>query len=170
MEKHLPLHEWLAVAALSTLMLLLAVIAVWNRTQTLPTTSSSKSPHYLLPQEIEVTVEGAVEHSGHYKLKVGSRVKDLLEIAKPLPEANLKKIKMESQLREGRLLKVPFTEMIVVHIKGAVKQEGELKIKKGTRLVDLLEIVNFSENADLEPLQKKRRLKEQEVIEIKIKE
>lgn len=163
-SKKMPLHEWLAVLVIILAMILLTVVALFNQNDSLP--EHTGQPHFIAPQEIEITVEGAVENPGIHQLKKGARVKDALLAAKTLPEADISKLKLESKLRDGRVIKVPYKAMITIYLQGAVEVEGVLKVKKGTRLNELVNIAVFSPLADLSALNKKRRLKDGETIHV----
>ena len=168
MEKQkLPLHEWLAVLTIILALLLLIVVTTFQGSGTLPETTGE--PHYLVAQEVEVTVEGAVENPGTYILKKGAQVKDVLELAKPVPQADLRKINPEVKLRDGRILKVPLMPMIRVTLEGAVSQSGTIQVRKGTRLQELAEMPLFRDDADLSSLDKKRKLKDGEIVRVPVK-
>jgi len=103
-EDCLPIHEWLAIMVIIGILLTLTFISVFSN-------SSPKmlheQAHFIIPQEIEVTVEGAVAKPGSYTIKKGATVDDVLKQAEPLPTANLKKIKMDKKLRRNQKLKIP---------------------------------------------------------------
>lgn len=96
-------HEWLAVLFFCSLLFFIVVSSHALRVFA-PITEAA--PHYLVDQEIEVYIEGAVERPGVYKLPRGALLKELLSQAKPLPTANLKKFKSESKLRPGQKITV----------------------------------------------------------------
>lgn len=168
MQQRLPVHEWLAVIAFCLIMLALTALALFR----VPTyhLEPSGSIHYLVAQQIEVTITGAVEHPGSFQMPTGSRVADLLERAKPLPEANLSKVNLNSKLRDGRTIKIPTVPMITIYLEGAVVQPGPVLVKKGTRMEDLRHSISFLEKADLAVLGKRRKLKEGEIICIPFEE
>ena len=116
-----------------------------------------------------MTIKGAITHSGIHELKRGARLKDLLALAVPASDADLKKLKVNSKLRDGQVIKVPTLEWITVHLKGAIEQEGPLKVLKGTKMEDLIEQVAFLPEADRAKLKKKRLLKNDEVIQVALK-
>lgn len=162
----LPCHEWLIICLLiATLMMLAFVTMVWKKEE-LPQTTIS---HALNAQMIQVSIKGAVSQPGSYELKKGALVQDLLDLAFILPEANLARIKPEAKLRNGQVVNVPVQEWITVHLEGAVMNPGALRIKLGTTLKDLSETVVYLPGADVEKMQKKRRLKDQEVIQVPVK-
>lgn len=105
MQEKLPPGEWLVIIAVSLVMVLLTGVSILSdRHMTSPATDF---PHHLISQEIEVFVEGAVEHPGAFKLKRGALVEDVIALANPHPQANLHKVKMKSKLRNGQRVRVP---------------------------------------------------------------
>lgn len=158
----LPTREWIAVAVLVVFMTGLVALVLFSEEDSQPDTLLA--PHYCVSQEIEVIIEGAVAHPGVHLLMRGSVLKDLLSKAEPLPEADLSRLKPERKLRPGQTIRVPQRAMITVHVEGAVKKEGPIRLPKGSRLCDLADNISFTEGANLKPLKKKRRLRDGEVI------
>lgn len=156
-ESQLRVHEWAAVVALACLTALLAVVSL--RTSDPINTASERRPVY-----VSVEIEGRVRFPGTYALPLGARVQDLLELAQPLVDANLKGIRRGTKLREGHYLQIGTLPTIMVHVEGAVRQEGQVQVPVGTRLIDLLGVVAFSKDADLKAVKKKRRLKDGETV------
>jgi hypothetical protein len=103
-EAKLHLHEWLAVATLIGFMGMLTFITLTTGSLNISTTDA---PHYVVDQEISVFFEGAVENPGRYQVKKGTLIKDLLSQVKPKPQADLRRIKGESKVRNGQVIKVP---------------------------------------------------------------
>ncbi len=125
--------------------------------------------HVLNDQSIEITVKGAVRKPGDYKLKKGDVIQDALSLAEPLLEANLDKIKLESKLRQRQIINVPSYSYITITIEGAVTEPKSLTVKLGTMAKDLVELLTFLPEADKEKLNKKRRLKDKEIIVVPVK-
>jgi DNA uptake protein ComE-like DNA-binding protein len=163
----LMVHEWLAITTIIGFLGMLTTISIVRTTP--PLTPDKEHAHLIVNPFIKISIEGAVEHPGSYNFKKGARVKDALAEAKPLPEADLKRINLEAKLRKGQIIHLPKIELLTIYIQGAVDKPGALQVPKGTRLIDLIKTVSFPKNAVLEPLQKKRRLRDNEVIHIKIK-
>ena len=90
-------------------------------------------------------------------------------MALPLPEADLSKLKLKSKLKDGQVIKILAKEWITVYLEGAVEEQGALKVLKGTKLQDLSESVHFLPDADSAKLNKKRVLKDEEVINVPCK-
>lgn len=58
--------------------------------------------------EVVVNIQGAVARPGRYKVKIGTSVKEAIELAKVLPEANLNRIKLEKEIMKARSIKIPY--------------------------------------------------------------
>jgi len=145
---------------------MLAIVTLFRAQDPPPIASFT---HDLNNQTVHVTVKGAVRQEGSYELKKGALMEDVLALAEPLPEAELSKLKLESRLRNNQVVKVPKESRIKVHIEGAVVKPGILQIKQGTLVKDLLELLTFLPEADIEKLNRKRRLRDQEVIHVTVK-
>ncbi len=159
------IHEWLAIACIIGCLALLTII---SRSASMPSVSTEDS-HYLTPPTIEVTIDGAVAHPGKYQLKKNSILQDLLDKAQVLPLADLKRMRLKSKLRQGQMVYVGFQEMITVVLEGAVIHPGPQQFPKGARLIDLKDKALFLPEADLRLLEKKRKLKPDEVISVPLK-
>jgi protein involved in polysaccharide export with SLBB domain len=165
-SKGLPVHEWLIICLLIAFIAVLTLTTYLNRKNLpLPT----ESPHYLISPEVQIKIEGAVEKPGFYTVLKGTTVRQVLEQAVLLPEADQSRLSLEKKVRDGQRLRVPLQEMITVFIEGAVESSIVLKVPKGTRLQDLIEKIRFLPEADQQKLQKKRRLKDREVIDVPVK-
>lgn len=120
-EQHLPVHEWLAIVMIIGLLLSLTLITLYsNNTSQVDTVGA---PHYVIDQEIEVIVQGAVENPGSYQVKRGALIHDVIALAKPLPEANLKSIKQDRKVRKGQ----------VITVKSSVKSPRKKRITKASK-------------------------------------
>lgn len=166
MKQSLPIHEWLIVVLLLGILTLLIIITWTHREPSFPQTTT---PHFMTPQEIEVIVEGKVEKPGTYRLKKGTKLEELLTLCGPLPEADLDRLKLTKILKDGQKVKIVPKEEITVFIKGAVKQEISVTVPSGTTLEQLLGKIECLPNADIKKLQKKRKLKDQEIVHVPTK-
>lgn len=162
-EQRLLIHEWMAIAALIGLLVLLTTFAFLSVDH--PSVRVDP-PHYAVDPEIDVFVEGAVEHPGKHRIKRGSLVKDVLAVARPLQDADLNRIKPESKVHKGRVIRVPYITSVIIYLEGAVKTSGQLLLPRGSRLRDLTSSIQFQEGANLRHLNKKRLLKDFEVITV----
>ena len=162
----LPPHEWVIIALLIVTVCLLSVVTFFHKKEQFP----SVGPIVELSTEtIQVTVKGEVVHSGVHEVKRGMRLKELLAMAVTTPEADLSRLKLNSKLREGQVVKVPAQVWITIYLEGAVKEAGPLKLRKGTKVEELLEQITLLPEGDPSKLKKKRLLKDQEVIVVPIK-
>lgn len=160
----LKVHEWLAVVTIIVFLSVLTFISVTSRNTSYD--SSQGVPHHLTPPIIEVCVQGAVENPGNYQVPPGTFVVDVLEKAKPFKTADLRNFKPTCKLRNGQIVNVKAYPMISIEVTGAVLQPTKISIPKGTKLNELAQYIQLSENADMTKLQKKRRLSDGETIVI----
>lgn len=160
---YLAVREWAAVVAiLGFLMLLTCVVADGRYDSRL----NAEPGVHLKPQQVEVFIEGAVRNPGSYRVKIGTLVKDAIALAEPLAEADVRKIRNTSKVRSGQSIVVAKRQMLKIKLYGAVSKEGPLLVPKGTRLCELAELVNFSEDADLKKFTQRRYLKDGEEITV----
>lgn len=156
-------HEWVAVALIIGFILMLTII---SRPSPYSDLQVSRTAQPIISNQLTVTIDGAVAHPGKYTLNKGSTLQDLFAEAIPLPTADLKVFKTSRKLREGQNIYVPREELVTVYLQGAVKQPGAHQFPKSTRWIDLKDKDLFATNADLKSLEKKRKLKAEEVISI----
>lgn len=116
------------------------------------------------PQWIQVTIEGAVQHPGDYRLLKGSTIEQLIEKARPLENSDLSSLILTKKLRAKQKIFIPENEVVMVFIEGAVENPGWLRLPKGTKISDLKRSIRFMENSDATCLSGKRRLKQGEKI------
>lgn len=152
----LDIHEWCAIILLSGLMIALALVA---KIQVEPPESSPP-----VDGLISAEIEGAVLYPGIYHFQAGASLLDLLQAGEPLPEADLRGIRKKGRLKNGQLLAIKELPSIQIQVVGAVKDTKPIQVPTGTRLVDLLGLVAFQKDADLETLKKRRRLKDGETV------
>lgn len=62
--------------------------------------------HYTGISLIEVIIKGAVKHPGVYQVQKGTLVKDVLALASPLENANLKRIKQQNKILRRRTIHI----------------------------------------------------------------
>jgi protein involved in polysaccharide export with SLBB domain len=160
----LKVHEWLAIALIIAAIGSLAVITSYSKK------GATQADQTKMPIQnrsgIEILIKGAVEYPGIYRLPSEMLMKDLLELARLQPDADLRRYNLDRPVKRGRAINVPARHMIKVYLKGAVKNPGPIAIPKGTRMMDLLEVIAFEKNADKKALQKKRKLKPEEIVEV----
>lgn len=162
MDRALPLHEWLIIFLLIALMSMIVLVTTWKG---LPArTVVLGEPHHLISPTIDVQVEGAVEKPGLLTLKRGSCLQDALLMTSPLPEADLKGLKLKKALRDGQVIRVPRKRLITIFLEGAVQNPGPLQVWEGTKREELLTQIAFLPEADLKSLKKKQKLNDQEIV------
>lgn len=101
--KRLPTHEWFAIVIIIGLLFTLTLITMFSNNNS---DVALGIPHHVVDQEIVVFIEGAVEKPGPYQVRRGTLVQDVVELAKPLPDANLKALKLERKVRKNQVIKV----------------------------------------------------------------
>ena len=162
----LKVHEWLAIAVVIGIIGGLACLTSFYARGEASNASSESLTHY--QQGFDVLVKGAVNHPGIYHIRSEIKLQELLTLAGVALNADLRRFNLETILKKGRVLTVPVRAMINVHLKGAVKQDQTITLPKGSKLEDLIALVNFASNANVNALKKKRRLKSEEVIIVPI--
>jgi hypothetical protein len=105
----LPFHERFAAWLIVSIVVFLTVLNVLFHEAKIP---ESDYQHHLVNPLIEITIEGAVENPGTYQIQKGILVRQALDLAKPLPEANLSKIKLDSPINRRRVIKVPSNTLL----------------------------------------------------------
>jgi len=164
----LEVREWVAIIAIIGFLFLLTVIVIVGRYDS-RSTHNVGTGSYLRPQKVDVYIQGAVKNPGIYRVKSGTLIKDAIILAEPLSDADLKKIRSQSKVRNGQNIKVPTREMISIWVSGAVQEDSELIVPKGARLGDLCKYIQFTDEADLKKMNSKRFLKENETVVVPVK-
>lgn len=166
----LKVHEWIAIALLIGVVGGLACLTSLGEGEvvSLHGSLSQNGPGWVVKNRsrFDVIVKGAVEYPGIYHLHSDMKIKDLLAIAGVSLNADLRRFKVETLVKKGRVINVPAMVMLKVHLRGAVNGDQVVTIPKGSKLEDLIHFVNFPPDADLSVLKKKRRLKDDELIVI----
>lgn len=163
MTEKLPPHEWLIICLLLSILGSIILIAYIREEPSLPPTDT---PHELISSTLQVVIGGAVAKPGAYIMEKGDTIEDLLNLAGPLPEADLRHLRLKRKLRDGQKIKVPVTQMITVILEGAIEKSGPLQVPKGTKVGELNQYIEFSENADFKKMPKKHILQDQEIVSI----
>lgn len=166
---HLAAAEWLAVIVIMGFLTMLTVISLLA-----PSDADDLAlgmPHHLKPQYYEVLIQGAVASPGSYQVPTDARVKDVVALADPLPEANIQALKATSKVRNGQVINVPIKEMLQIKISGAVAagQSAKVKVPRGTRLNELGKYIAYDEEADIAKMDRKRYLRNSEEIDVPYK-
>jgi hypothetical protein len=98
------LHErFMAGLIISGILFLITLNIVFDE----PIMPLTESEHCLVNSLIEVIVEGAIEFPGSYQVKKGTFLKEIIELAKPFPNANLERVKLDSPITRRRVIKIP---------------------------------------------------------------
>lgn len=164
-QNKLYIHEWMAVLFFIALMF---VLTISTHSCSSDSTAQSKetTPHYVTSQNIEVFVEGEVEFCGRHEIKRGAKLKDLLLLVKPKPDADLSKIKLNTLLRKGQKIKIPALKLIKILLIFPDDSKEERSFPKGTSFDELASKTGFKGRLKFLENQKGRKLKDGEVIKI----
>lgn len=162
----LTLTEWTGVLFLSGIFLTFTLITYSQ--ESLWQIEDSKTSQFLYNQTIEVYVEGAVASAGRYEMKKGDRLEKLLMLAKPTKEADLRKLKLHSKLRQGQSIRVPVKEMITIYVEGEVKTNGAYLIPKGTKRNEVAQFLDLLPEVEMQPLKGSKLLKDGEKIVVSV--
>ncbi|MGZ6330633.1 MAG: SLBB domain-containing protein [Parachlamydiaceae bacterium] len=165
---HLTMSEWIAVIAILGFLACLTLFNLLERHEAASEIAVGPGV-YLKPQYMDVHIEGAVKKPGVYRVKASALMKDVIAIAEPTLEADLKRFRERAKVTQGQNIVVPAREMLTIHVSGAVQKEGDVIVPKGTRLQDLCRYLAFTDEADLNKVRSKRYLKAGETINIPVK-
>jgi hypothetical protein len=167
MNPRLPVHEWLAIVVLLSVIATLISIALLNRPHIDMSINNANAVFCQSSGDaIQVSIDGAVAHPDTYVMKKGATLRELFAIAEPLPEARLNRFHLDRTLADGESLFIGKQKMVTVYIQGAVKTPQTLIVRQGTPMCDLEALVTLEEDAKVSFLHKKRKLKDGETITI----
>ena len=162
----LPVHEWLAIVTIVVLFLFIVFISQIYKGKDLSEISESSS----IITQVNITIEGAVEHPGSYSFPRGITLSKVFEQIVLKEDADIKGLKLKSKILNDQKIVVKKMPSITVYVEGAVKNKGIYSVPKNTTIKKLLQIVTPEENADLKllgPLG--RKLVSEEVIKVQEK-
>lgn len=162
----LPLYEWCIIVLFCAILLALAALAFGRQhtTPTLPTTQTRA------PTGLQVRVEGQVANPGLYELTVNGTLKELMELAQPLPNADLSQLNWRRRLRDGQTIRIPARKPITITIEGAVAQPGPLEILSGMRYQELADELEVLPEADMTAFRRRRSILQQgDVVTVPVK-
>lgn len=162
-EVVLAIHEWLAISTVIVFFLFLSLVAYIERVDE---DVELVALHHLKPQDIEVSIEGAVANPGVYTIPLGSTYSDLFELASPLPFADLRRINLKVSLKSGRRVVVKSLPTIEIEVSGAVERPGKVVVPKGACMFDLARYVIVRGNADVSLFEGRRVLKNGDKVHV----
>lgn len=164
-QSKLYIQEWMAVIFFIALMFVLT-IATHSCNSDSTVLFNEAGSHDISNPNIEVFVEGEVEYPGRYEVKRGSKLKDLLLLSKLKSGADLSKIKLNTLLRKGQTIKVPVLKMIKIILIFPDDSKEERSFPKGTSFEELASTLGLKGRIKLLDSQKRKKLKNGEVIKI----
>lgn len=162
MKKSLTSSEWILVASLILIMASLVVIAKVNAHRA----SSTLAIEDLEPEEILVTIEGAVAKPGTYSVPSGTTMESALRKARPKANANLKVLPLQQLIEAPLHLTLQELTEIAVSIRGAIAEPVEITLPAHSRICDLKSKVSFTTETDKRFFRRRRVLKDGEVVEV----
>jgi hypothetical protein len=100
----LPNYERTAACLLVIAVVFFSLINIYLDEGEIPETTGETV--YVVPPFVEISIKGAVAKPGVYQVKKGTLVQEVLQMADPLPTANLKKIKQDSKIIRRRTIDI----------------------------------------------------------------
>lgn len=107
--KELKTYEWISLGLfLGILAIFTGIVFINHRKNSFsdadiqPVYLPAKKSPFNVKKTLTVTIEGAVLNPGIYQLPDGAKLSDLLKMASPLPNAQLKTLKKKERLIDGQ--------------------------------------------------------------------
>lgn len=98
----LPVYEYVATGLFCGVLVLLSSISMDQMAE--PVFDGNL---YTVKKFITITVKGEVETPGEYQVAQGTRVKEIIEMAKPTERADLKKLNLSQKVNRQKTIKIP---------------------------------------------------------------
>ncbi len=115
-------------------------------------------------EKVTVCVSGAVRIRGAIDVPVGSEMKEAVQRAVLLPEADLCGIDMNEKLYTNRELCIPLLKKYMIEVTGATKNPGRTEVPVSARICDLKKWIDLTDDADKGFFKSRRKLKNNEVV------
>lgn len=163
-QPKLQVHEWLSLAIILGFLGSLTLLSLRLNQPSFEVDHAQ--PHYIHNPYVEIEVEGAVAHPGKIRVKKGTTLREALELAQVAPEADTKKLNLDSKIQRKKRIVIPYQKLITVYLEGAIEKPTAIRMPKGSHLCDLIHTVKFKEEADLKKITRSRLLKDGETIVI----
>ena len=100
----LPFHERLFALVVAGVFINIIFLNYWFSEQEV--VIDKRHPHFTKSPFIEVIVEGRVKKPGTYQVKKGTLVGEVVNMAIPEEDANLKRVKLDSRITRRRKIKI----------------------------------------------------------------
>lgn len=120
----------------------------------------------LLPEEILVTIDGAVRKPGPYMIRAGTTIEQALRKAKPTPEADLKGLSLKAIIENPLHISVAELKEIRVTVSGAIAEPVALVLPPKSRISDLKSKVIFTDETEKTFFRRRKLLKNGDHIEV----
>jgi hypothetical protein len=160
---HLHRSEWIFSFALLIFIASLFLIAKRNSFHSLEQLPLIAPPADAI---LSIEVTGCVGKPGTYSVRPGTSVRTVLRKARLGPAADVTNISLDQGLDASGSLHVPVLEKIIVEVGGCVEQRIRLTLPAGSRICDLKSCVILSADADPRFFKRRRRLKNNEVVDV----
>ncbi|OGN55733.1 MAG: hypothetical protein A3D96_01440 [Chlamydiae bacterium RIFCSPHIGHO2_12_FULL_44_59] len=161
MQKNsLPRSEWWFIVGALIVMIALVGVAKVN----LYRARSEIQLFEATPDDILVTVNGEVFRPGEYKMESGTTLETVLKKARPKRFANLANLSLKEKIYESVCIEIPTLSQLQIQIGGEIREPVSMTVKVGARVCDLKSQVVFTEETDRKFFQKKRLLKDGDII------
>lgn len=138
MSQSLRQSEWVILGVLALLVFSFIFLTKYNQERARGVALDLCSKEFL------VVVGGAVKVPGEYLVEDGTTFKELFKRAKPLPDADLKGICLDSLIEKSMHLNIEELASISVSISGEIAQSVELSMPLRSRICDLQSKVIFT--------------------------
>lgn len=162
MKNSLSPSEWILATSFLIFIAALVLIAKVNTYKA----STAIASATLLPEEILVTIDGAVKKPGQYTIQAGITIEQALRKAKPAPEADLKALPLKEIIENPLHITVGELKEIRVTVAGAIAGPVELVLPPKSRISDLKSKVIFTDETEKTFFRRRKLLKNGEHIEV----
>ncbi len=111
------------------------------------------------PEEILITIDGAVKNPGEYRVPFGSALGPILRKAKPSFYADLGALPLKKALLEPAHFSVSELKEVCVKVTGEVLEPVQLTLPIGSRVSDLKSKIGFTPEADKRFFRSRKKLR-----------
>jgi hypothetical protein len=118
---------------------------------------------------VVVILSGEMEKPGSYTVPQGTILKDVLRKGRLKKSADLDSLDLEESVTESKEIFINKLSVIHVRVEGAVCEPLDLELPVGARLSDLQSKIQCTPGADRKFFQRRRLLKNKEIIIIPVK-
>ncbi len=160
MKNSLPRSEWLFAILFSILLATFVLIAKVKVYRTSFALVPDRKGEFL------VTIEGAVKKAGVYTVPLGTTVKEVLQKAQPISDADLSGLSLDEVIEAPLYIDIKELKEIRVKVFGAVKEAVELLLPPRSRISDLKSKIILTDEAEKSFFRSRKLLKNGDEIEV----